>query len=219
MTAKLVSYTKMIDSDLSLTKQVAYVARVSNPSSQINNIDSCEKLVRYLITHKHWSPFEMVSLTLEIVTSRDIARQMLRHRSFTFQEFSQRYADPTLELGLIAREARMQDTKNRQNSLPATDEDLKQTWTKMQEDVIAGSIRAYQWAVRKGVAKEVARAVLPEGMVQSRIYMSGTLRSWVHYVQLRSGNGTQLEHRIVARECAEAIAPVFPEIVDFIEKE
>ena len=219
MTAKLVSYTKMIDSDLSLTKQVAYVARVSNPSSQINNIDACEKLVRYLITHKHWSPFEMVSLALEIVTSRDIARQMLRHRSFTFQEFSQRYADPTLELGLIAREARMQDMKNRQNSLPTTDEDLKQNWTKMQEDVIAGSIRAYQWAVRKGVAKEVARAVLPEGMMQSRIYMSGTLRSWMHYVQLRSGNGTQLEHRIVARECAEAIAPVFPEIIDFIEKE
>ena len=221
---KVVAVTKPTITDpitgyiIGVDEFIAYVARVSNPSNQ-NNTLTAPKLLRYLAKHKHWSPFEMADIVMEIETTRDIARQILRHRSFSFQEFSQRYADPTKDLGFVTREARLQDMKNRQNSLPTTDEDLKQNWTKMQEDVIAGSIRAYQWAVRKGVAKEVARAVLPEGMVQSRIYMSGTLRSWVHYVQLRSGNGTQLEHRIVARECAEAIAPVFPEIVDFIEKE
>ncbi len=190
---------------------IAYCARVSNPSNQFNT-ETSEKLIRYLIKHRHWSPLEMVSACLEITTTRDIARQILRHRSFSFQEFSQRYADPTKDLNFVLREARLQDTKNRQNSIETDDEDLQKKWEKWQNNVISEARMAYNWAIENGIAKEQARAVLPEGLIESRLYMNGTLRSWVHFIELRSANGTQKEHQEVAKACAEVISKVFPMI-------
>ena len=184
-----------------------------NPANQNNN-DNAEKLVRYLIKHQHWSPLEMVNVCLEIETTRDIARQILRHRSFSFQEFSQRYA--VADLGFEYKEARLQDVKNRQNSIKNDDEQLNEVWLKFQKDVILEATKTYQWAINNGIAKEQARAVLPEGVTVSRLYMNGTLRSWVHYIQLRSANGTQKEHQDIALACAEAIQPIFPMIKEFI---
>jgi thymidylate synthase (FAD) len=215
MTAKLISYSQNENGD-SLLDQIAYAARVSNPNNQ-NNKDTAEKLVRYLIKEGHWSPLEMVSATLEIETTRDIARQILRHRSFSFQEFSQRYADPTKDLDFVYREARLQDPKNRQNSVEVDDIDLQRDWDRAQRRIAHLSKKEYVWAIKKGIAKEQARAVLPEGIMSSRIYMNGTLRSWVHYISLRSGNGTQKEHMDVARECANALSSVFPMINEFLE--
>ena len=197
-----------------MTELIAFCARVSNPSNQ-NNKDTSEKLIKYLIKNKHWSPLEMVSLTLEIETTRDIARQMLRHRSFSFQEFSQRYADPTEDLDFVLREARLQDPANRQNSIEIEikDEDdafLIHEWNRRQQDVIDLAKETYQWAVECGIAKEQARVVLPEGNTVSKLYMAGTLRSWIHYIQLRSENGTQKEHIDVAKACAKVISEVFP---------
>ena len=197
-----------------MTELVAFCARVSNPSNQ-DNKGTSEKLIKYLIANKHWSPLEMVSLTLEIVTTRDIARQMLRHRSFSFQEYSQRYADPTKDLDFILRDARMQDEKNRQNSVELDfskheDRELDRMWKEKQQGVIKTSLEAYKWAISNGIAKEQARAVFPEGNMESRLYMAGTLRSWIHYIQLRSENGTQKEHIEVAKACAEAISKIFP---------
>jgi thymidylate synthase (FAD) len=195
---------------------VAYCARVSNPGNQLNT-ETSEKLIRYLIRHGHWSPLEMVSVCLEIQTTRDIARQILRHRSFSFQEFSQRYAVADVEFE--TREARLQDQTNRQNSVETQDQSLKTHWELQQKHVQDYARSAYQWALACGIAKEQARAVLPEGMTASRLYMQGTLRSWVHYIELRSGNGTQLEHRAVARSCADAIQPIFPMIQEFVATE
>ena len=192
-----------------MTELVAYCARVSNPSNQANK-DTAEKLIKYLIKNKHWSPLEMVHLTLEIETTRDIARQILRHRSFSFQEFSQRYADPTKDLDFVLREARLQDTKNRQNSIETDNLALQSFWEERQKRVIEEAKNAYEWAITNGIAKEQARAVLPEGLTVSRLYMAGTLRSWIHYIQLRSENGTQKEHINIAKACAEVIATVFP---------
>ena len=188
---------------------VAYCARVSNPANQLNT-ETSDKLIKYLIKNKHWSPMEMISVCLEIETTRDIARQMLRHRSFSFQEFSQRYADPTKELEFITREARLQDPKNRQNSLETDNEKLQARWMEQQAFIIKCARSAYDWAIVHGIAKEQARAVLPEGLTVSRLYMNGTLRSWLHYIELRIGNGTQKEHREIAAACAEVIASVFP---------
>jgi thymidylate synthase (FAD) len=198
---------------------IAFCARVSNPANQMNTATS-EKLIQYLVKHKHWSPLEMVSATLEIETTRDIARQMLRHRSFSFQEFSQRYADPTEHLAFMTREARLQDEKNRQNSIRITDTShqvIIDQWEAKQREVIALAQATYQWAIEQGIAKEQARSVLPEGLTMSRLYMNGTLRSWVHYIDLRSGNGTQLEHIEVAIACARVIAKVFPLIETFVQ--
>jgi len=188
---------------------IAYCARVSNPSNQLNT-ETSEKLIRYLVKHQHWSPLEMVSACCEITTTRDIARQILRHRSFSFQEFSQRYADPTKDLSFILREARLQDPKNRQNSVGTDDERLHKDWERQQQQVIDYAKSAYEWAIAKGIAKEQARAVLPEGLIESKLYMNGTLRSWIHFIELRSANGTQLEHQEVARACAKVIAEIFP---------
>ena len=188
---------------------IAFCARVSNPNNQ-NNTETSEKLIKYLIKHQHWSPLEMVSACLEIETTRDIARQILRHRSFSFQEFSQRYADPTKDLSFVLREARLQDTKNRQNSVENTNLALATWWEERQKRVIREAEGAYAWAIENGIAKEQARAVLPEGLTVSRLYMNGTLRSWIHFIELRSANGTQKEHQEVARECAKVIAEVFP---------
>lgn len=193
---------------------IAYCARVSNPSNQLNT-ETSEKLIRYLVKHAHWSPLEMVSACVEITTTRDIARQILRHRSFSFQEFSQRYADPTKDLSFIMREARLQDTKNRQNSveLDLTDpeqRELNNMWIEKQQAVVRAAKEAYTWAVNNGIAKEQARAVLPEGNTESRLYMNGTLRSWIHFIELRKANGTQKEHQLVALACAKAIAAIFP---------
>lgn len=224
MKVNLISYSKpsdaMLDSNLKdLQDLIAFCARVSNPSNQFNT-ETSQKLINYLIRNAHWSPLEMVSVCLEIETTRDIARQMLRHRSFSFQEFSQRYADPTKDLDFVIREARLQDTKNRQNSVEVEDtlfgENLKEQWKWMQQDVLRASTKAYEWAVKHGIAKEQARAVLPEGLTVSRLYMNGTLRSWIHFIQVRSGNGTQKEHMQVARACAEVIAKVFPMASEFI---
>lgn len=215
MTVRLINYSQAPDSKMTLLEQVAYAARVSNPSNQ-NNMDTAEKLVRYLIKHNHWSPLEMVSVCLEIETTRDIARQILRHRSFSFQEFSQRYADPVKELDFQIREARLQDLKNRQNSVETENEYIKERWEEEQFSVLMKVKSAYKWAIDNGIAKEQARAVLPEGLTSSRMYMNGTLRSWVHYIQLRSANGTQKEHMIIARECADAIEPIFPMIKEFV---
>lgn len=191
------------------TELIAFCARVSNPSNQ-NNKETSEKLINYLIKHKHWSPLEMVSVCLEITTTRDIARQMLRHRSFSFQEFSQRYADPTEDLSFVLREARLQDDKNRQNSIETDNEYIQERWEEEQASVILRAKQAYQWAIKNGIAKEQARAVLPEGLTVSKLYMNGTLRSWIHYIQLRAANGTQKEHILIARKCAEVIAKIFP---------
>ena len=188
---------------------IAYCARVSNPSNQFNT-DTSEKLIGYLIKHQHWSPLEMVSACMEITTTRDIARQILRHRSFSFQEFSQRYADPTKDLDFVLREARLQDIKNRQNSIATDDIKLQERWEEQQQFIINAARSAYDWAIVNGIAKEQARAVLPEGLIESKLYMNGTLRSWIHFIELRSANGTQKEHQEVARSCAEAIAAIFP---------
>jgi thymidylate synthase (FAD) len=210
---KLVSYSKAIE-DVggdSLLDIVAYCARVSNPSNQMNS-ETSEKLVKYLIKHKHWSPLEMVNVCLEINTTRDIAHQIVRHRSFSFQEFSQRYADPA-EFGnqFITREARLQDQKNRQNSISLSDEsELHYAWEAKQEEVIAKAKEVYEWAIANGIAKEQARVVLPEGNTKTRLYMNGTLRSWVHYIELRGANGTQKEHMDIAHICAKVIAEIFP---------
>lgn len=205
-----------------MTELVAFCARVSNPSNQSNK-DTSEKLIRYLIKNQHWSPLEMVSMCLEIETTRDIARQILRHRSFSFQEFSQRYADPTKELDFEIREARFQDTKNRQNSVEfdmSNDHhrQVQYQWQNLQRDLIEKSKNVYEWAIQKGIAKEQARAVLPEGLTVSRLYMNGTLRSWIHYIQLRSANGTQKEHMEIAKACAEVIAKVFPMSQEFVSQ-
>ena len=215
MTVKLISYSKD-DSGKNLLEQIAYVARVSNPTNQ-NNDDTAEKLVRYLIKHKHWSPLEMVNVCLEINTTRDIARQILRHRSFSFQEFSQRYADPT-QMDFVTREARLQDQKNRQNSIEVDDLEFQSYWDQAQEEMIEYAQQVYKWAIDQGMAKEQARAVLPEGLTASRMYMNGTLRSWVHYIELRTKNGTQKEHRIIANECAKVIEPIFPMIMEFVDE-
>lgn len=214
MKVTLINYSQSPDGK-NLLEQVAFAARVSNPSNQ-NNSETAEKLVRYLIKHQHWSPLEMVSVCLEIETTRDIARQILRHRSFSFQEFSQRYADAS-QLGFEVREARLQDLKNRQNSLPTDNIALQTWWAERQNKIIKECSEAYQWALDNGIAKEQARAVLPEGITMSRMYMNGTLRSWVHYIQLRSSNGTQKEHREVAVECANIIEPIFPMIKEFVD--
>ena len=217
MNVKLISYTQGADGK-NLLEQVAFAARVSNPANQNNN-ETSEKLVRYLIKNQHWSPLEMVSICLEIDTTRDIARQILRHRSFSFQEFSQRYADAS-QLGFEYKECRLQDTKNRQNSIEIDtqnedDRFLVSEWDRRQEAVMSLAKENYQWAIEAGIAKEQARAVLPEGMTGSRLYMNGTLRSWVHYIQLRSANGTQKEHQDVALACADAIEPIFPMIKEY----
>jgi len=188
---------------------IAYCARVSNPSNQLNT-ETSEKLINYLVKHAHWSPLEMVSACMEIETTRDIARQILRHRSFSFQEFSQRYADPVKDLDFEIREARLQDEKNRQNSVETDDVNLKTEWVLAQERVIIEARKAYRWAIENGIAKEQARAVLPEGLTKSRMYMNGTLRSWIHYIELRSANGTQKEHMEIAKACAHVISEVFP---------
>ena len=214
MNVRMISYSKpdekMFQEGLvDVQELVAFCARVSNPSNQLNT-DTSEKLIKYLIKHQHWSPLEMVSACLEIETTRDIARQILRHRSFSFQEFSQRYADPTKDLSFVLREARLQDTKNRQNSVENTNLALAAWWEERQKRVIEEAKNAYEWAIQNGIAKEQARAVLPEGLTVSRLYMNGTLRSWIHFIELRSANGTQKEHQEVARECAKVIAEVFP---------
>ena len=210
--ATLIHYSKS-DSFQTLQDAVAYCARVSNPANQ-QNVETNEKLLTYLIKHQHWSPFEMVSICLEINTTRDIARQILRHRSFSFQEFSQRYA--VVNDAFVTKEARLQDSKNRQNSIVTTDETLQQTWLDKQNELATHSQEIYTWALNNGIAKEQARAVLPEGMTPSRMYMNGTLRSWIHYIQIRSRVDTQLEHRQVAVACAHAISPIFPMIMTFV---
>jgi thymidylate synthase (FAD) len=227
MNVKLLSYSQPTEGfrDMGLTdaqELIAYCARVSNPSNQLNT-ETSEKLIRYLVKHAHWSPLEMVSACLEITTTRDIARQILRHRSFSFQEFSQRYADPTQDLSFVVRAARKQDPKNRQNSieLEATlgDQNLQEQWAIKQRELIELAKSTYEWAVNKGIAKEQARAVLPEGNTVSRLYMNGTLRSWVHFIELRSANGTQKEHQEIAVACAKAIAAIFPMTESLITKE
>jgi thymidylate synthase (FAD) len=226
MNVQLLSYSQPTDQfkDMGLRdaqELIAYCARVSNPSNQLNT-ETSEKLIRYLIKNSHWSPLEMVSACMEITTTRDIARQILRHRSFSFQEFSQRYADPTQDLGFVFRDARKQDTKNRQNSIALdiqnNDDDrrLAYQWEQLQQNVINQARTAYEWAVSMGIAKEQARAVLPEGLTESRLYMNGTLRSWIHFVELRSANGTQLEHQQIALECAKVIAKIFPMTTELV---
>lgn len=220
MKVKLVSFSQpsedMIEDGLNNVQDlIAFCARVSNPSNQLNT-ETSEKLIRYLVKYKHWSPLEMASACLEIETTRDIARQMLRHRSFSFQEFSQRYADPTKDLDFVLREARLQDTVNRQNSIETDNEYIKERWEEEQLRVILSAQKAYQWAIDNGIAKEQARAVLPEGNTVSRLYMNGTLRSWIHFIEIRSGNGTQKEHMEVARACAEVIAKIFPMTKEFV---
>lgn len=213
MHVRLISYSQPPEGKQSLQDLVAYCARVSNPTNQ-NNTETNERLIKYLIDHQHWSPLEMVNVCLEIETTRDIARQILRHRSFSFQEFSQRYA--VTDLDFIQREARLQDLKNRQNSVETTDEEIKTVWNTMQNELSEKVKYAYEWALEHGIAKEQARVVLPEGMTKSKLYMNGSLRCWVHYIQLRSANGTQKEHREVAIACAKEIASIFPMINSLI---
>jgi thymidylate synthase (FAD) len=219
MKARLVGYTQPSDDFKSDMKDVqdlvAYAARVSNPSNQMNT-ETSKRLLNYLIKHAHWSPFEMASATIEVETTRDIARQLLRHRSFSFQEFSQRYADPNdLDETFEVREARLQDQKNRQNSIECENDYIKERWEEEQLKVIQQAKTAYNWAIDNGIAKEQARAVLPEGNTKSRLYVNGTIRSWIHYVELRSGHGTQKEHIELAREIGCAIHAIFPMIEDF----
>jgi thymidylate synthase (FAD) len=219
MKIKLVSYSQhafdpalgdSLEFELTdMQELVAYCARVSNPANQFNS-DTSEKLIRYLVRNAHWSPLEMVSACIEITTTRDIARQILRHRSFSFQEFSQRYADPVQELDFVLRDARLQDPKNRQNSVETDNLALQAWWEERQRRVIEECKNAYEWAIAKGIAKEQARAVLPEGLTVSRLLMNGTLRSWIHYIQLRSANGTQKEHILIAKEIANVITKIFP---------
>ena len=214
MQVKLVSYSKpaedfTADGIDNVQELIAYCARVSNPSNQMNT-ETSEKLIRYLVKHAHWSPLEMVSACLEIETTRDIAHQIVRHRSFSFQEFSQRYANPVEDLAFVQREARLQDPKNRQNSIETDDDDLAKQWLIQQDKVVMAADKAYQWAIKNGIAKEQARVVLPEGLTKTRLYMNGTLRSWVHYIELRGANGTQKEHMEIAHACAKVIATIFP---------
>jgi thymidylate synthase (FAD) len=227
MQVKLLSYSKPTEEYqeeglLDAQDLIAFCARVSNPSNQLNS-ETSEKLIKYLIKHKHWSPLEMVSACMEITTTRDIARQILRHRSFSFQEFSQRYADPTDDLSFVVREARLQDPKNRQNSIALEptigNAMLQDEWRDRQLELIKLSRDTYKWAVDKGIAKEQARAVLPEGNTVSRLYMNGTLRSWVHFIELRSSNGTQKEHMDVARGCAQVISKIFPLMDTLVSKD
>lgn len=220
MDVRLVSYSQptshFADQGIADAQElIAFCARVSNPSNQFNS-ETSDKLIRYLVRHQHWSPLEMVSACMEITTTRDIARQILRHRSFSFQEFSQRYADPTKDLRFVTREARLQDPKNRQNSVAVDDHLLQNEWYRAQQRVIYAAQREYEWAIKQGIAKEQARAVLPEGLIESRLYMNGTLRSWIHFIELRSANGTQKEHQEVARACAQAIAQIFPLASDLV---
>ena len=222
MNVKLIGITKpSIDGVKTPEEFIVYCARVSNPNNQNTN-EFSDKLIRYLIKHQHWSPMEMVSVVMEINTTRDIARQMLRHRSFSFQEFPQRYADPTKDLSFEIRDARKQDTTNRQNSIELQgtlgDDNLKESWTIKQKDFVNKSIELYSWAVSNGIAKEQARAVLPEGMTHSRLYMSGSLRSWIHYCELRRGNGTQKEHQEIANASWDIISENFPNVAKALEK-
>jgi thymidylate synthase (FAD) len=222
MHVRLLSYSKPTQEFANLGIQdaqelIAYCARVSNPSNQLNT-ETSEKLIRYLVKHQHWSPLEMVSACCEIATTRDIARQILRHRSFSFQEFSQRYADPTRDLSFVLREARLQDTQNRQNSISTSDAELQAWWDAKQKFIIEHSRIIYQEAIERGIAKEQARAVLPEGLTESRLYMNGTLRSWIHFIELRSANGTQLEHKEVALACAKVISEIFPLATELLTK-
>ncbi len=222
MKAKLIGFTQPADGSVEGLKDVqdlvAYCAKVSNPKGQMN-LETSERLLAYLIKHKHWSPFEMASATIEVETTRDIARQFLRHRSFAFQEFSQRYADPgSMDETFEVREARMQDEKNRQNSIECENDYIKERWEEEQLQVILKAKQAYDWAIDNGIAKEQARAVLPEGNTKSRLYANGTIRSWIHYVELRSANGTQKEHMELAREIGCAIHAIFPMIEDFINE-
>lgn len=219
---KLVSYTKLdydysceksLEQNASVQDLIAFCAKVSNPSNQTNMV-TADKLVDYLIVNKHWSPFEMASACIEIKTTRDIARQILRHRSFSFQEFSQRYANPVNDLNFVMREARLQDVKNRQNSLDTDDEKLHHSWERRQQLVINIARDAYQWAIDNGIAKEIARAVLPEGLTESKLYVNGTIRSWIHYIEVRSDVSTQKEHRTIALLCAEELARIIPKIID-----
>ena len=214
MEVKLVSYSQPTEEFSNngiddVQELIAYCARVSNPSNQLNT-ETSEKLINYLVKHAHWSPLEMVSACVEITTTRDIARQILRHRSFAFQEFSQRYADPTKDLDFVIREARLQDTKNRQNSIETSDAELTVWWDAKQKFIIDHVKTIYAEAIARGIAKEQARAILPEGNTVSKLYMNGTLRSWIHFIELRSGNGTQKEHQLVALACAKAITEIFP---------
>tara|TARA_B110000977_G_scaffold18633_1_gene22488 strand:+ start:2432 stop:3097 length:666 start_codon:yes stop_codon:yes gene_type:complete len=211
MKTKIISYSQTPKAEVpqDLLDLVAYCARVSNPENQSNTATN-DKLVKYLIKHKHWSPLEMVSVCMEVETTRDIARQLLRHRSFSFQEFSQRYADPTKDLEFEIRQARLQDTKNRQNSIPTDDGLLNHAWADLQQKVIDTALEAYNYAISNGIAKEQARVVLPEGNTLSRLYVNGTLRSWIHYIELRGANGTQLEHMELAWAVADAITQIFP---------
>jgi thymidylate synthase (FAD) len=223
MTVNLISYTKAHDEFdgaetlKNIQDLVAFCARVSNPANQMST-ETADKLINYLIRNKHWSPFEMVNVCLEIVTTRDIARQMLRHRSFSFQEFSQRYANPVEDhsgLEFTIREARLQDSKNRQNSIPIDEQDIENKyialqWDRKQKELLTWVEEQYRWAINNGIAKEQARCILPEGLTASRLYMNGTLRSWIHYIELRSDNGTQLEHQLIAKDCAREIAKIFP---------
>lgn len=222
MKVNLISFTVPCIDEIPLDSDVgdliAFCARVSNPGNQLNTA-TADKLIKYLIKHKHWSPFEMANALLEIETTRDIARQILRHRSFTFQEFSQRYADPVKELTFETREARLQDEKNRQNSIETDDRELHKEWLRIQQDVIRQSKFAYSWAINNGIAKEVARSVLPEGLTMSRMYVNGTIRSWIHYIDIRSDMSTQKEHREIALACAKAIADIFPMITEFAHEE
>jgi thymidylate synthase (FAD) len=218
MNVKLIGVTAPYAGHNSAEDMIVYMARVSNPSNQ-DMTRGDEKLIRYLIKNQHWSPMEMINVVMEISTTRDIARQILRHRSFSFQEFSQRYADPTKDLGFDLREARLQDTKNRQNSIETEDSKLKSEWLVKQMNVISEAKYAYEWAIENGIAKEQARAVLPEGNTQSRMYMNGSLRSWIHYCQLRMANGTQKEHMEVATACWNIIREKFPNVVAAIEQQ
>jgi thymidylate synthase (FAD) len=226
MTARIIAVTQPIISTfendshvgkmLTVDEFIAYVARVSNPGNQ-NNTLTAPKLLRYLAKHKHWSPFEMVNVVMEINTTRDIGRQILRHRSFTFQEFSQRYADPTKDMGFTVREARLQDLSNRQNSVETSNEELQRDWKYIQENLIESAKTVYQWAIDNGIAKEQARAVLPEGLILSRMYMAGSLRSWIHYCQLRMGAETQKEHREIAIDAWYQITEAFPSLKDALD--
>jgi thymidylate synthase (FAD) len=219
MNARLISFTVPCIDDLPLDSDVldlvAYCARVSNPSNQ-GNTDTSEKLINYLIKNKHWSPFEMADITLEIVTTRDISHQIVRHRSYAFQEFSQRYADPTKEMKFVLSEARLQDSKNRQNSIEIDDPWLQAEWDRHQQEIIDLAKQKYEWAISKGLAKEVARKVLPEGLTETRLYMKGSVRSWIHYLEVRTDPSTQKEHREIALACAQAIAEIFPMITNSV---
>ena len=222
---KLVSLTNMDkpyaydngfdDNDIDVEQLIAWCARVSNPTNQ-NNTKTMSKLIDYLAKNKHWSPFEMVTACLEINTTRDIGRQILRHRSFAFQEFSQRYADPTRHLEFVYREARLQDEKNRQNSIEVNDQDLHDCWKEWQEEILDITKKAYEWAIQNGIAKEVARCILPEGLTPSRMYMNGSIRSWIHFVEVRTHESTQKEHRIIAEACAKELAQVIPLITNYV---